>query len=198
MTEDKKLCKTSAPPLPPRPSQHRKNTSDHVSIGWKPSSREREKGLKRDQLFRKQSPGHCQSLFRVNHIQRLRFSWRVRDWVFCTLFFMHRSENTSGPFEALLNLLLFSLSFFSALNRSSLWAVHHSAVFGEGLCLESTVRASGALYLSTAVRARSCLAPLPFANLSLMNYCRRSKLQIYDVNVYAAHWSSSRHLFIHR
>lgn len=55
---------------------------------------------------------------------------------------MHKSENTRGPFEALLNLLLFSQSFFF-LNCSSLRADRRVAVFGEGLFLESVARASG-------------------------------------------------------
>lgn len=97
---------------------------------------------------------------------------------------MHRSENTRGPFEALLNLLLFCQSFFP-LNCSSLRAVRRVAVFGEGLCLESIARPSGALYLSSAVRAHTHLAPSS-VNLSSMNYCRRSKMQIYDVNVHVS------------
>lgn len=65
-------------------------------------------------------------------------------------------------------------------------ADHRVAVFGEGLCLESIARASGALYLSSAARAHPPLAPSSSVNLSSMNYCRRSKMQIYDVNVYVS------------
>lgn len=46
--------------------------------------------------------------------------------------------------------------------------------------------ASGALYLSSAVRAHPHLAPSSSVNLSSLSYCCRSEMQIYDADVYVS------------
>lgn len=119
---------------------------------------------------------------------RCTFQRRVRDWVFCTPDWGFVSCTRVRTAEAPLKLFwiyCYFLWVFSPLNCSSLRANRCVAVFGEGLCLESIAGASGALYLSSAVRAHLHLA-LFSVNLSSMNYCRRSKMQIYDVNVYVS------------